>query len=251
MTQLSSLPTQLDPPGPQRRPPRPWRRCWWRLQFLTVMPPLVRRSFRDEEFGRSVGFFPLVGLILGAVLMALDIGPLRLLPHSVASALLLAAWVLATVALHLDGFLDSCDGLFGGRTADDRLRTYARRARGAYAVIGGILLLLVKYSALSSLAERAWALLLVPIIGRWLISLAVVLYPYARQTGLGRSMKDHAGLREATLATVLALAPLVVGGWTSFATAVAALLTGWAVVRVAGCALARPDRRRVLARSAK
>src|SRR5438128_442116 len=93
------------------------------LQFLTLMPPVVRRPFTRDELGRAVGFFPVVGLLLGGWLAGAD----RLcewlrLPPGVAAVFVLVAWVTATGALHLDGLLDSCDGLFGGGTPDDRLR---------------------------------------------------------------------------------------------------------------------------------
>ena len=91
------------------------------LQFLTVTPPLVRRAFSMPELGRAVGYFPLVGTLLGTLLAAFDWGLAFLFPAGVRAALDLALWVALTGALHLDGFLDACDGLFGGRTVESRL----------------------------------------------------------------------------------------------------------------------------------
>jgi adenosylcobinamide-GDP ribazoletransferase len=114
-------------------------------------------------------------------------------PPAVTAALILVLWVLATGALHLDGFLDSCDGLFGGHTPEARLRIMRDERVGAFAVIGGVLLLILKYACLASLAHGTTALLIAPTLGRWGMTVAVVACPYARAEGLGRDMKDHAG----------------------------------------------------------
>ncbi|MGE3806871.1 MAG: adenosylcobinamide-GDP ribazoletransferase [Gemmataceae bacterium] len=173
------------------------------LQFLTVFPPLVRRPFAPAELGRAVGWFPLVGLGLGALLGGLD----RLLtpvPPAAAPALLLAAWVIVTGALHLDGFMDTCDGLFGGKSPEDRLAIMRDHHVGAFAVAGCVLLLLLKYTLLLGLTMRFEALLLAVTFGRWSLSLGIVLFPYARDSGLGRDMKDHAGPGQLLLASVVA-----------------------------------------------
>lgn len=178
--------------------------CLAAMQFLTIAPPLVRRPFTDAELGRAVGYFPLVGLLIGGFLVGLDRLLAVVLPPGVAAALVLTAWVVCTGALHLDGFLDSCDGLFGGRTPEERLRILRDERVGAFAVIGGILLLLVKYQSLAAITHRSMALLLAPVLGRWGMAVAVVAFPYARGEGLGRAMKDRAGWSQALLASATA-----------------------------------------------
>jgi adenosylcobinamide-GDP ribazoletransferase len=196
------------------------------LQFLTIMPPLVRRSFTPKEMGRAVGWFAAVGLLLGAGLVAAEKPLGYLFPPGVSAALLLAMWVLAAGALHLDGFLDTCDGLFGGRSPEARLRIMRDHRVGAFAVIGGILLFLIKYSSLVAITNRGTALILAPAIGRWGVATAVVVFPYARPEGLGRWMKDHAGLWQVALATTTALATAVlVGKWLGLLAMVIAALT--------------------------
>ncbi len=188
------------------------------LQFLTVVPPLVRRPLTPEEMGRAVGWFAAVGVLLGAVLAGADRALGLFLPPGVTAALLLAVWVLATGVLHLDGFLDTCDGLFGGHTAEARLRIMRDERVGAFAVIGGILLLLVKFSCLTELTNRGTALIVAPAVGRWGMAMAVIAFPYARPEGLGRWMKDHAGWWQATLASMTAIATaFLAAGWLGLA----------------------------------
>jgi cobyrinic acid a,c-diamide synthase len=161
------------------------------LQFLTIVPPVVRRPFTELELGRAVGWFGLVGTLLGFALAGADYALGLVFPDSARAALVLAMWVLLTGALHLDGFLDTCDGLFGGRTPDERLRIMRDERVGAFAVIGGVLLLLVKYACLTALAVR-WAALLVAVtVARGGLALAIFAFPYARADGAGRWMKDH------------------------------------------------------------
>ncbi len=202
------------------------------IQFLTLVPLPVRRLFTPAEMGRAVGYFPLVGALLGGALAVLDRGLEFLLPTSVASALVLAAWVIFTGALHLDGFLDACDGLLGGHSPEARLRILRDERVGAYAVAGGVLLLLVKYTALAAVPARTTALLLAPTLGRWGMTLAVVAFPYARPEGLGRAMKDYAGWRQVVLATVIALVVAwFVGGWLGLAAVALAGVATWAAAR--------------------
>jgi adenosylcobinamide-GDP ribazoletransferase len=178
---------------------------WAAFQFLTIMPPIIRRPFSREEMGRSVGFYPLVGLALGGAIFGLDAALRLALPGQVSAALVLAAWAVLTRGLHLDGFLDTCDGLFGGFTPERRLDILRDSRVGAFGVIGGVLLLLTKYAAIGALQGHSAALLLAPIAGRGALSMAIVIFPYARQEGLGRDIKDHARWPQALLAGCTAL----------------------------------------------
>jgi adenosylcobinamide-GDP ribazoletransferase len=69
--------------------------------------------------------------------------------------------------------------------------------------VGGVLVLLTKYSALSMVQDRLEAYLLAPALGRWGMVVAIVFFQYARPEGLGRAMKDNAGWREVALATLV------------------------------------------------
>ncbi len=207
------------------------------FQFLTVVPPLVRRPWTPGELGRAVGWFALVGVLLGGVLAGSEWGLGLLFPPGVTAALVLGVWILATGALHLDGFLDACDGLFGGQTAEARLRIMRDERVGAFAVIGGVLLLLLKYASLAALAGRTVALIVAPAVARWGMALAVVAFPYARPEGTGRWLKDNAGWRQASLATVTAIVTAtVLAQWRGLIVVALAAVT---TVIVAGFVLRR------------
>ena len=85
--------------------------------------------------GPARAWFPLVGLGLGGVLLGLDIagagGAARPL---LVGAILVAVLLVLTRAIHTEGFLDCCDGLFGGYTREERLRILRDSHVGAFAV---------------------------------------------------------------------------------------------------------------------
>ena len=188
------------------------------FQFLTTFPALIRRPFTSQELGRSVGYFPVVGLALGGVLYGLGSGLELIFSTQIVSVIVLAAWLLLTRALHFDGFLDSCDGLFGGFTPERRLEIMRDSRVGAFGVAGGVVLLLSKYAAMTSLPNLS-GLLLAPVFGRWALSIAIFAFPYAREKGMGRGMKENVRWPQVILATIItALGAWFFAGWIGFLT---------------------------------
>jgi len=91
------------------------------LHFLTTVPVATRRTFTDSELGASLAYYPLVGALLG-VLLALGAALYSwAFGAGIAAALTLITWVLLTGGLHLDGFMDACDGLLSHRSTEERL----------------------------------------------------------------------------------------------------------------------------------
>lgn len=155
-----------------------------------------------------------MAVIIGGLVYLADWGLAAVSPPAVSATLTLAVWVLLSGALHLDGLVDSCDGLAGGTPAR-RLEIMADSRVGAYGIVGVCLVLLVKYAALVSLPEswRLEALLLVPVLGAWTMVLALFLFPYARKEGLGRHFKQGASGWRLALVTVLTLAAALGLAW--------------------------------------
>jgi adenosylcobinamide-GDP ribazoletransferase len=174
------------------------------FQFLTIFPAIIKRMFTAEEMGRAAGFFPLVGVVLGALLYGINYAARLIFPDSVSATLMLFAWIFLTRAFHLDGFMDTCDGLFGGWNPERRLEIMKDSRVGAFGVAGGVLILLTKYSALSSSTNIFAALILATTLGRWSLPLLIYFFPYARENGLGYEMKRNTRWVELLLATFIA-----------------------------------------------
>ena len=115
------------------------------------------------------------------------------LPSLVVGALLVAALLVLTRALHTEGFLDCCDGLFGGYTSEDRLRILRDTHVGAFAVIGGAALILTKWSLLASTPDEAriGLLLVFPCLSRFGMLATMACFSYVRKQGLGTSFQEH------------------------------------------------------------
>jgi adenosylcobinamide-GDP ribazoletransferase len=202
------------------------------LQFLTISPPIIRRPFTAAELGSAAGFYPLIGLLIGGVLYATYYFLAFILPTQVCAALTLAVWIILSGALHLDGFLDACDGLLGGSAPESRLQIMRDERVGAYAMSGGILLLLIKFTLLTALSGHLEALLIAPVLGRWSMTFTLYAYPYARPQGLGREIKDHTTWREINLATLTAL-PVAwfAGSWLGLIAFGVSFVLSWGLAR--------------------
>ena len=177
------------------------------LAFLTVMPLPEGRRVSPEEVGRSGAFFPLVGAILGVVLVGLNWLFGLVLPPSLVNMGLLVALILLTGVLHLDGFIDTCDGLAGSKTPQERWEVMRDSRVGSFGVVGAFSLLLLKYICLSGLPEpfRVAGLVLMPTLSRWAVVCPIFAFPYAKPEGLGRVFKEQTSRRSLILATLVTL----------------------------------------------
>lgn len=193
------------------------------LMFYTVLPIPNRWG---ADFRAIARWGPVVGLLIGALLVALDwgLGAIAVPPLSRAVVVVLG-WVAVTGGLHLDGVMDTADGL-AVVDPQRRLAVMADSRTGAFGAIAGMAVLLMKVAALADLMAiaagpgRLLILLLVPLMGRWGQVLAIARYRYLRAQGKGALHKrDSGGLWDLRLGTGVAIAiaaayaGMVPGGW--------------------------------------
>lgn len=200
------------------------------LQFLTTLPVPLTRNPQGEDVGRSVRYFPLAGLLLGAILALLNWFLRLALPSTLSDLVLVVSLLMLTGALHLDGFLDSCDGLLGYRTPEERLLIMRDSRVGSFAVAGGWTLLSLKFISLNSIPGelKTPALLLAPLLGRWALVIAVVLFPYGRESGLGTIYKRYTSRRELLLASLaVALTSVIILKLPGLILSLLILLLAW------------------------
>lgn len=163
-----------------------------------------------------LAWFPVAGLILGALWAFFDMAVGRIFPFGMRAAVDVLFMVLLTGGLHLDGLADTMDGLLSHRGREDALRIMKDSRIGTWGVLALIFALGLKAAALSqSLADhRFFLLLLVPAYGRLAMLIGMWALPYGRkEEGIAhRLFKDKPRL-----------------GWLPGALLVAAgsLLTGW------------------------
>lgn len=182
------------------------------LQFLTIIPVPWQREAREDELGRSAGYFPLIGLIIGLILAGLVWLFDLILPAAVANALLLVFMVILNGAMHLDGFADTCDGIAGQKTVEERWQAMRDSRAGAFGIVGVVLLLLVKYVSLNNIPEASlmMTLILMSVLGRWTMTYTIFVYPYARPSGLGKAFKKGTTWPRFTMATLITVAVVAI-----------------------------------------
>ncbi|MFA7242017.1 MAG: adenosylcobinamide-GDP ribazoletransferase [Sulfuricellaceae bacterium] len=185
------------------------------LQFLTRLPVTLNGVPDERDIGRSLLYYPLVGLLIGALLSALAWMPVGG-GDTLRAAILLAVWVFASGGLHLDGLADSADAWIGGLGDRERTLTIMKDPNcGPAGVVALVVTLLLKFAALQALlAHNAWmAPALAPLLGRTGLPALFLTTPYVRPGGLGdvlaRSLPRRAALF--VVLAVLVGVPLATG----------------------------------------
>ncbi len=178
------------------------------LKFLTILPIPWRREATLPELGRSQVYFPVVGLIIGLCLAGLNWGLNLILPSPIVNILLVIFLTLISGGLHIDGFIDTCDGIGGQKSIEARWQAMHDSRAGGFGIAGACLVLLAKFVSLNSVPPSLTmvTLLLALVISRWAMVYAIFAYPYARPSGLGKAFKQEASWWRFGLATIMTLA---------------------------------------------
>ena len=166
---------------------------WIALQFLSSLPVSLPGMPTPRESGRSLLFYPAVGLLFGVILLGLN-ALLAGTPDLLRAAIVLTAWVLLSGGLHLDGLADSADAWLGGFGDRERTLSIMKDPRsGPIAVVTLVLVLLLKFTALVAMidSQASLALLLAPLAGRSAMLGLFLCTPYVRAGGLGQALADH------------------------------------------------------------
>ena len=201
--------------------------------LLTIIP--VPSGKNDDPGAGSSKFaplfFPLVGGLIGLAMAAVFALVDLFLPVPLVAALVLATGVALTGAIHIDGLADYADGVFGGRTAEDRLRIMKLPDVGAFGVVTVVPVLLVDWTAISSMTTPgAWSVLVVAGLVSWTAPLVVMSFTtYLPAEGLGQSYKGLSRLAIAGPTVFTFSITFVIGGWAALAVALAGVLTAFAV----------------------
>jgi adenosylcobinamide-GDP ribazoletransferase len=187
------------------------------LGFLTIYPLRATDTWTPETLGGSMVYYPLVGLCLGLALWILAWLLGMFFPMSIVSVLLLGCLAVMTGGLHLDGLADTIDGLSGGYSREETLQIFKDPHVGSMAVVGVVLVVLLKYASLNALSGNALllALVLMATLGRAsMVQLACFSF-YARPSGgLGEPFVRGIKREHFFVAVGLTISiALLFGGW--------------------------------------
>ncbi|MBI4397712.1 MAG: adenosylcobinamide-GDP ribazoletransferase [Candidatus Omnitrophica bacterium] len=190
------------------------------LQFLTVFP--VAAKFSTDSFSRSVRYFPLVGVMLAAILAAAYWLMRFKLDDGLVCLILVTLLFFLTKGLHADGVSDTFDALFSGKSKDQMLDILKDPHSGALGTSALILVFLLKIFLLNKIyeSEKIAALFLMLAGSRGGMSLMLGAFPYARgPEGLGFAFKENLKRLDWMMALGISLAVAIVAAGFSGALA--------------------------------
>lgn len=162
------------------------------LMFLTRIPvPTIHVS--NSIWKKSAVFYPLVGFIIGSLLMFAYLGLKQLFSPPVTAFLIVLLWIWITGGLHIDGWMDLADGFGSNRSLDEMLKIMKDSRVGAMGVIAAILLIMGKWVAVYELLQLDLPIILIfsPLYARFLLINAIKFWPYRNDGGLGEGLQTY------------------------------------------------------------
>lgn len=171
------------------------------LQFLTRIPVKIHGEIKETDLVNSVVFFPLVGLILGLILVGTNFILSLFFPPLLSPLLTFIVYLLLTGCMHLDGFADTIDGLYGGKTKEEILRIMDDSNIGAIGAVWLFILLILKVSLLVNfnISNLNFAFIIMPVLSRTGIILQMFFAPAAKNTGLGSIFCKKVSFKQLTI----------------------------------------------------
>lgn len=187
------------------------------FKFMTRLPIPANPEFDSKELGKSMKFFPVVGIVIGIILYAVYF----LFSQFIISSYLLAAIVVVTEviltgALHIDGLADTFDGIFSYRSKQKMLEIMKDSRLGTNGGIAIVLYFILKILLIAEISNTSFGalgqmfginnavgavILVTPVLARINVVLNCMAVPYARPSGSAKDFvenTDKAGLLIAT-----------------------------------------------------
>lgn len=173
------------------------------IQFLTIIPVKIKGEISNQDLGKTLVFFPLVGLLIGWILCC-GLVWFSFLPPLIHAAVLLAISVVITGALHLDGFADSCDGLYGMWNKEKALEIMKDSNIGAMGVVGLIVVLILKFSLFFQITKGfLWQpLLCMGAVSRWAQIFSFLNTKYPRKEGKAKILIEQANIKNVMISGI-------------------------------------------------
>ena len=200
------------------------------LMFITRIPVPKWVGYSEANLNKCNRYFSLVGIVVGGFgALVFWLGSF-VFSNEIAVVLSMIATVLLTGAFHEDGFADVCDGFGGGWTKEKILVIMKDSRVGAYALIGMVLILLLKFFALNALSPVMVvpALIAGHSVSRAFAVSTMFTLPYVREDELSKSKPVTKNLHvlDLWIAVVIGLASLLIfRNWMVYLTIVPLLIT--------------------------
>lgn len=164
-----------------------WKSLILNIQFMTRIPIPIQVEADEDTFAKGIVFFPFIGLIVGTVTAVVYYLASFLVPGMPAAFMAVAAGIVMTGGIHLDGLSDTCDGIFSARSKERMLEIMKDSRLGTF---GGVALILDIVGRISFIADMnpavgAVALITAPVIAKSMTVLLIRTSKNAREGGMG------------------------------------------------------------------
>lgn len=211
MTETTADPTVVE--GPFRTP---LRIALTAVMFLTRIRVPSWVTHAPEDLARSTAYFPLVGVVVGAIGAAVGVLALQVWNPWIAAVAAVAATVRITGAFHEDALADACDGFGGGWTVEQVLTIMKDSRIGSYGAVGLLLVTVMRIGALALIAAQSPALFVAALIaahvlGRWSSLPLIFALPYVSDADRSKSKPFAASVTILRLLAGTATAVVVLG----------------------------------------
>lgn len=151
------------------------------LQFFTRIPLPFDCDYSEENFKKGLYVFPIIGIIIGLLLALVG----YLIPMSpVRGIILTLIYLVVSGGLHLDGFADTYDGVYSGRSKERKLEIMKDPNVGSFGAIALIMIIVSYVYGFQSMPLHM--LIVVPFAARAIAQAATHGQVYARKEGMGQ-----------------------------------------------------------------
>ncbi|MBU1286249.1 MAG: adenosylcobinamide-GDP ribazoletransferase [Alphaproteobacteria bacterium] len=181
------------------------------VQFLTRLPIPGWLAYTEARMAGSAAYYPLVGVLVGALCSAVFWGASLLFPPLVSIILAIAAGLLLTGAFHEDGLADTFDGIGGGHTRESALEIMRDSRLGTYGTLALVAALGLKAAILTDLPSHLllYAFPAAHGLSRLSSVITIATSRYVRTEGTGKPVSQGISLPGLLIAGITAAAILL------------------------------------------
>lgn len=204
------------------------------LTFLTRIPIRINFTFGEEDFGKTLRYFPIAGMVIGS-LVSLGMYIFGMIAYELGAIIGVFLGIMLTGGLHLDGVMDTADGVFSARSKEKMLEIMKDSRVGAHGVTAGIILILFKFVVYQIVLKQdnfIWFIIMSFILSRWVLVFVTLNFEGARKEGIAQIFIKYKRPGDFFVASMFTLMPVIVfAKWISLIPVFITIIIIWLISR--------------------
>lgn len=175
--------------------------------------PMPKASWDEDNMKYVICFFPLIGAVIGAIIIGWDyIGNVLSISHVLQTIIMVFIPIVITGGIHIDGFLDTTDALKSYQSAEKKLEILKDPHTGAFAVIACVGYFFLTFGIWYDMKSSNILIMAISfILSRALSGLAVVTLPLAKNSGLVATFSNQAKKKVTRITMLFFIVTCVIG----------------------------------------